>query len=97
MIINVYDDGKLARARKATIIKHGSKRVLIRYYSWMQEEEVTHWFRRVRKDQGGAYTSVVHNEWYYPFRETPLFKQHMKSHFVPELFEKLFSHIPDES
>ena len=80
--VTVYDDGKIRRPIKATIIKTNSKRHFIRFYDFMIKSEIEAWFKKVKKSGGGVYTHEDTNTWFYEVREGKKFKEEMKDYLI---------------
>ena len=70
----VYDDGKIGRPTKATIVRCRGKRKLIRFFCDWMEEDIEVWFVKRRRDGGGVYEHSGTNTWFYESRETDSFK-----------------------
>jgi hypothetical protein len=70
--VNIFQDGKVCRNTKGTILKRKGKRILIEFVVSVDAEEHgfkdttwTSWFKRRRKDNGGVYECADMNYWYY--------------------------------
>lgn len=88
--INVYNDGKLSRGRKAKILTEKYKKFLIEFYDSGAEELLTVWFYKVSKERKGIYCHKETNTWFYKERETEKFKQEYKSYLGEEYYNFLF-------
>lgn len=62
--VQVYHDGKNCRNVEANVHRRQSGRVLISFTNYM-DEDVTSWFRKRRRSNGGVYECVDSNYWYY--------------------------------
>ena len=87
--VNVYHDGKLTRAYKATILSDKGKRKLIRFYDVIDECFEEDWFYKKDRKFGGSYQSVNHNVLFYPSRESDKFKRYLKSTVSNEYYDFL--------
>ena len=89
--INVYDDGKIGRGKKAVIVRAKSKRILIKFYDNFDEKYKTLWFNKVRRYGCGVYENKETNTWFYRYRETEHFKREMKECLTSSCYDKLFT------
>ena len=98
-LVNVFDDGKIGRAVKAKILKIGSNCILIEIldkdmpYAWNAESPSIMWYKRVRRENDGAYCSLKENYWFYPYRQSKTFAEECKEYLTTEYWNMYFQHI----
>lgn len=96
-IVNLFEDGKLCRGTKGEIIINRSKRKLIRFYTAWDDEVITAWFIRDRRNNGGRYYSWRGNMFLNMYNAKPEFIKESREWFGPEYYEYLFPANPEDN
>lgn len=90
MLVNIYHDGKIGRGIKAKIIKNKGKRILLEFYNVFEENTISEWFVKVKREQNGSFENKNTNYWYYPYRESVQFKEEIKDCITGSYYDTLF-------